>query len=101
MSVAEFFTVTPGATVNTLVVQGTVGRYTDMRTVWLEEAPGRFVALDKTGAPLADPINPSKRVLVTQDGPGWLMGMFATEATRYAGEERDAALAVATAKLHD
>lgn len=101
MSIAQFFTFTPGPTPNTVVAQGAVGRYADMRTVWLKEEPGTFVALDKAGTPLVDPYNPAKRVLVTEDGPAWLMGMFNTEATRYAGTDRDDALAKATAELHN
>lgn len=100
MSVTTFFTVTPGTEPNTLVVQGTIGRYADMRAVWLEETPGHLVALDKTGAPIADPHNPAQRVLVTEDGPAWLMGMFTSKATRFAGQDRDAALAKATTELH-
>lgn len=100
MSVGEFFTITPGATPNTLVVQGTVGRYTDMRTTWLEETPGHFVALDTAGHPITYQFNASRRVLVEQDGINWAMGMYATSATQFAGTTRDEALARATVELH-
>lgn len=82
------------------VTGGDTGRYATMRTVWREDAPGLFIALDDNGSPQADPIT-GARVEVFIDGDGWALRMFTRGPGRFIGNDRDAALRSATRQLHD